>query len=204
MRLGILISGSGTTFLNLHNRILTGELNAEIVCLVSSNPNAGGLEHAARLGVPHWVVSLQNGDVQAFSTEIHRLLVQTGVDLVVLGGFLKPFLPQEPYLERCINIHPSLIPAFCGKGFYGMHVHRAVYARGCRVSGCTVHLVTEDYDAGPILLQRAVTLEDDDDPSSIQRKVFALECEALPEVIEWFRADRVRFENGRAWISAAN
>lgn len=205
LRLGILISGGGTTFLNLHQKILSNQLSAEIACVVSSSRKALGLAKARELGYPAQVVQRSKfEDDESFSRAIIGHLCNHRVDLVVLGGFLKKFIPMSPFQQRCINIHPSLIPAFCGKGFYGMKVHQAVWDRSCKISGCTVHLVNANYDEGPIILQKATAIDDRDTPETIKDKVFGLECQALPEAIDLFVKDRIRFEKNRSIIQPEN
>lgn len=201
MKLGILISGGGTTFLNLHKRIEAGELKAEIACVISSSKKAKGLERAQEYGYPTAAFSRRRfEDDQAYSLAIQNELQKHGVQLVILAGFLKMFHPGQAFENRCLNIHPSLIPAFCGHGFYGMKVHEGVHARGCKVSGCTIHLVNEQYDAGPIVLQKVVTIADGDSPEDIRAKVFEAECEAYPEAIRYFIDGRVSIENNRTFI----
>ena len=200
-RLGVLISGGGTTFLNLHERIRTGDLAAEIACVVSSKSGAAGLTRARDLGYAHTAITRKAyPDDRLYSQAVTDYLISHRVDLVVLAGFLRKYLPGEPFRERCVNIHPSLIPAFCGKGFYGMKVHEAVWRRSCKVTGCTVHLVNDVYDDGPIILQRTVAVNHEDTPETIQKKVFEKECEAYPEAIRLFIEHRIRFENGRSLI----
>ena len=202
--LGVLISGGGTTFLNLHEVIQAGKLNAEIRCVISSKAKAAGLARARELGYPGWLVRRGNFESdQTFSAAITAILESSSVDLAVLGGFLRRYLPTGKFDRRCINIHPSLIPAFCGKGYYGHLVHEAVWRRSCKVSGCTVHLVNDRYDEGPIILQKSVSIDDRDTPEDIRRKVFALECQALPEAIAYFAENRIRFEGGRSIIAPA-
>jgi len=201
IRLGILISGGGTTFLNLHQKINSGHLPATIKCVVSSSSKALGLKRARELGYPSQVVRRSRfQDDATFSQAITEIMQAHDVELIVMGGFLKKYLPSKPYLERCINIHPSLIPAFSGQGYYGMNVHRAVWERSCKITGCTVHLVNANYDEGPIILQKATQLSHRDTPDTIKDKVFGLECEALPQAITYFVKDRIRFENGRSII----
>jgi len=201
-RLGILISGGGTTFINLHDQIQGGYLNAEIACVVSSKSKAAGLQRAEEFGYPaHFIGRKKHDSDQSFSNAISALMLEHRVDLIVLAGFLKKYLPGPPFQERCLNIHPALIPAFCGKGFYGMNVHRAVWAKSCKISGCTVHLVNAHYDDGPIVVQKTVNLHDTDSPEDIRRKVFEKECEAYPEAIRYFIEDRIRFQDGRSIIT---
>lgn len=202
MRLGILISGGGTTFLNLHQKILDNSLDAEIACVISSSFKAKGVTRAKELGYPTQVIRRKPFDSdEAFSTAIVEELSRYQCDLIILAGFLKRFLPLTPFENHCLNIHPSLIPAFCGKGFYGMKVHQAVWEKGCRISGCTVHLVNAHYDEGPIIVQKATSILSSDTPEIIQKKVFQLECEALPEAINLFINRQVRLANGRCEIS---
>ena len=201
MRLGVLLSGGGTTFWNLHEKIRDGKLAAEIACVISSRSRAPGLEKAQKAGYPHTVVGRKKyPSDEAYSEAITALLKAHDVDLVVLAGFLRRYLPGPAYAERCINIHPALLPSFGGQGFYGDRVHQAVWRASCKVSGCTVHLVNEEYDAGPIIVQKAVAISDRDSPEDIRAKVFRLECEALPEAITYYCENRIRFEDGRAII----
>ena len=202
IRLGVLISGGGTTFLNLHQQIQEGKLDARIACVVSSSARAAGLDRARELGYPSLSVSRKRaGDDEAFSEAINQFLVEKQVELVILAGFLKKYLPGPAFRERALNIHPSLIPAFCGHGYYGMKVHEAVWQRGCKVTGCTVHLVNQDYDEGPILVQQVVPVTDADSPEDIRARVFAAECEAYPRAIRYFAEGRITFPAGRAVIA---
>lgn len=202
LNLAILISGGGTTLLNLHERIQQGKLQARMVCVVSSSARAAGVSRAQALGYAVQVVKPKRSeDPQSYSQRIHQVLASHDVDLIVLGGFLRLFYPPRSHVKACINIHPALIPAFCGKGYYGMRVHQAVWDKGCRVSGCTVHFVNEEYDAGAIIIQRAVNLSSTDDPEAIRAKVFAAECEALPEAINLFAEGRILWKEGRILIA---
>jgi len=185
MRLGILISGGGRTLLNLNKYIREGLLDAEICVAISSSSKCLGLERAKNLGIPvHVVRKKKSMTDETFSQQIDGILQTYQAELVVLAGFLKKYLPSGRYLNSCINIHPSLIPAFCGPGFYGSKVHQAVYDRGCTVSGCTVHFINGEYDAGPIILQKPVSILPEDTPDIIAGKVFEKECEALPEALQ--------------------
>jgi phosphoribosylglycinamide formyltransferase 1 len=184
LRLAVLISGSGTTLRNLIQRIRDGKLEAQIGLVVSSNAAARGLEFAHEAKIPTLVVEQKKcGGADAFRDAIFEPIRQSGADLVVMGGFLKHVLIPDDFASRVINIHPALIPAFCGKGMYGHHVHEAVLTAGARQSGCTVHYVDNEYDHGPIILQRTVPVMDDDTPEALAARVFAAECEALPEAI---------------------
>lgn len=201
LRIGVLISGGGTSLLNLQKEIEAGRLDARVVKVIASRRKAAGVERAREAGLPVEVISRKPyADDEAYSAAIRERLAAADVELAVLAGFLRKFLPGKDFAGRCINIHPSLIPAFCGKGFYGARVHQAVWEKSCKVSGCTVHLVDDHYDEGPILLQKAVAIDDRDRPEDIQRKVFAKECEALPEAVQLFAEGRVRVVEGRTVI----
>jgi len=175
MKMAVLLSGSGRTLDNFHERIVAGTMRGEIAVVVSNVAGGKGLEKAARYGYPAFLA--------VDSAATNRVLADYPIDLVLLAGYLKLYQPPAHLARRVLNIHPSLIPAFCGPGFYGMKVHRAVKARGVRVSGCTVHFANEVYDEGPIVVQRCVPVEREDSPDDIAHRVFAAECEAYPEAI---------------------
>lgn len=186
LRLAVLLSGSGRTLDNLLERIASGRLAATIERVVSTREDVRGVRIAAHAGVPMSVVSPRGVAVADFSQAIFDACESCRPDLVVMAGFLHLVRIPAHFAGRVINIHPSLLPAFGGKGFHGMHVHRAVIERGCTISGCTVHLVDDEYDHGRILLQRSVPVLPDDTPDSLAARVFAAECEALPEAIARF------------------
>ena len=201
-RIAVLISGGGTTLRNLIERIRVGSLKVEIVLVVSSNPKAGGLRFAEEAGIPAVVVRRKDFDSRdAFSTAIFDPCREAGVDLVVMGGFLKQVSIPEDFTNRVVNIHPALIPSFCGEGFYGHFVHEAVLASGVKVTGCTIHFADNEYDHGPIIMQRAVPVLDDDTPDSLAARVFQTECEAYPEVLRLIAAGRVHVQGRRIRIS---
>jgi formyltetrahydrofolate-dependent phosphoribosylglycinamide formyltransferase len=173
-------------------------LDIEIALVISSNPAAGGIQYAKDEGIPYRVV--QRGSFEsrdAFSAAIFGHCREAGVDLVMLGGFLKQITVPQDFVNRVINIHPALIPAFCGKGFYGHHVHEAVLEYGVKLSGCTVHFVDNEYDHGPVILQKAVPVLDDDSPATLAARVFEAECEAYPEAVRAIAAGRVKVEGRR-------
>ena len=184
-KLAVLLSGSGRTLDNFHNRIMAGELQAEIQVVIANVPQALGLTKAKQYGYPAF--HAPNNEA------INQILADFEVDLIALAGYLKLYTPPEALRHAVLNIHPSLIPAFCGAGFYGHHVHEAVKARGCTVSGCTVHFANEVYDQGPIVLQRCVGLADSDTPDEIAAKVFAVECEVFPEAINLVDAKGIEY-----------
>ncbi len=173
--MAVLLSGSGRTLDNFHDKICRGEMAGKIALVVTNVKDALGLEKARKYGYPAYHAGANE--------DINHLLREHGVDLVLLAGFLQLYRPPEFLKRRVLNIHPSLIPSFCGKGYYGHHVHEAVKARGCKVSGCTVHFANEVYDEGPIVVQQCVALADDDLVADIADKVFAAECEAYPRAV---------------------
>jgi len=200
----MLISGGGTTLRNFIEKIERGLLDVSIVLVVSSSPTAGGLAHAAKAGVPSVVVErkLFPSD-EEFSQTIFEHCRRAGADLVAMGGFLKRIVIPTDYSNRVVNIHPALIPAFCGQGFYGHRVHEAVLDHGVKISGCTVHFADNQYDHGPVILQKAVPVLDEDTPESLAARVFAAECEAYPEALGLIAAGRVKLEGRRVRISPA-
>ena len=198
IRLAVLISGGGTTLVNLMSKIRAGTLNAEIPLVIASRANCGGVARSAELSLRCEVVERKSfGSVQEFSDTIFHLCRESKVDLVVCGGFLSIMNIPNEYAGRVINIHPSLIPSFCGKGFHGHHVHEAVLARGTRISGCTVHFVDDEYDHGPIILQTAVPVLDNDTADQLAARVFTAECEALPEAIRMFASGKLEIDGSR-------
>jgi formyltetrahydrofolate-dependent phosphoribosylglycinamide formyltransferase len=200
-RLAVLISAGGTTLQNLIDRIADGRLEAQIVQVISSNPGVFGLERAARAGLPAAVVSRREaGSRDEFSRRIFDLCRQARADLVCMAGFLQLLTIPEDFHGRVLNIHPALIPAFCGKGFYGHHVHEAVLAAGVKVTGCTVHFADNEYDHGPIILQRAVPVRENDTPDTLADRVFEQECEAYPEAIRLVAEGRLRIEGRRVRV----
>jgi len=175
LKLAVLISGSGRTLDNFHERIQAGTLQCRIEVVISNVSGVLGLEKAEKYGYPTFVAK--------DSDATNEILAGYDVDIICLAGYLKLYHPPEALKKRVINIHPSLIPVFCGDGFYGNIVHRAVKERGCMVSGCTVHFADEVYDNGPIIVQKAVPLTYDDSIDEIASRVFAAECEAYPEAL---------------------
>jgi formyltetrahydrofolate-dependent phosphoribosylglycinamide formyltransferase len=201
IRLAVLLSGGGTTLQNLLDRIADGRLKARIVLVVSSNPRAFGLQRAEKAGVPIVAVERQTcASDQQFSESIFGLCRRADVQLVCMGGFLKYLPIPDEFRHRVLNIHPALIPAFCGRGYYGHRVHEAVLASGAKVSGCTVHFADNEYDHGPIILQRVVPVLDDDTAESLAARVFEQECEAYPKAIQLFAKKQLRIEGRRVRV----
>ncbi|MFH5804770.1 phosphoribosylglycinamide formyltransferase [Alienimonas sp. DA493] len=197
VRLACLISGGGRTVLNLHEQIAAGALEAEIVSVLASRECAG-VVRCEEAGLSAEVVAPRSfPDVAAFGEAVWSRVEASGADLVVLAGFLSRLPIPERWDLRVLNIHPSLLPAFGGAGMYGDRVHRAALARGVTVSGCTVHLVTEEYDAGPIVLQSVVPVEPDDDADALAARVFDAEREALPEAVRRWASGRLEVSGNR-------
>ena len=195
LRLGVLLSGGGRTLENILKHIRTGTLKglAEVAVVVASRPGIRGIEIAEAAGVPAHVIRRREfPSVQAYSDAMVARLDERKVNLVCMAGFLSYWIIPDRYLGRVMNIHPALLPAFGGEGMYGHHVHEAVLARGCKVSGCTVHFVNNTYDDGPIVLQRAVPVRAEDTPDDLAARVFEQECIAYPEAIRLFAEGRLR------------
>lgn len=205
LRVAVLISGAGTTLQSLIDRRDRGALPVELVAVVSSKPGAPGLERARKAAIPaHGLSRGAFGDETAFNDALHAILEPIAPDLVVLAGFLSRFQLRGRFVGRAINTHPALIPAFCGPGFYGMRVHRAVLETGVRVSGATVHYCDEEYDTGPVILQRAIPVLQSDTPDSLAARVMALERELLPEAISLHAEGRLRIQGRRVQILPPN
>jgi phosphoribosylglycinamide formyltransferase-1 len=203
IRLAVLLSGGGTTLQNLIDRIAAARLDARIVAVVSSSPSAFGLERAKKAGIPAIVVDRKScASREEFSRKIFDVCRESAADLICMAGFLQLVQVPPEFLNRVLNIHPSLIPAFCGKGYHGLFVHRAALEAGVKVSGCTVHFADNEYDHGPIVSQRTVPVEDDDTPESLAARVFAAECEAYPEAIALFALGRLRIEGRRVKLTS--
>ena len=194
LRLAVLVSGGGTNLQAIMDSIRDGRItNAEISVVISNNKNAYALERAEKKGIKHICISPKDfSDRAEFNRVFLEKLDSCQVDLVVLAGFLV-VLPEEmtkKYENRIINIHPSLIPSFCGKGYYGLKVHEAALSRGVKVTGATVHFVDAGTDTGPILLQKAVEVKDGDTPEILQRRVMEeAEWKLLPQAVETAAAE---------------
>lgn len=191
-RIAVLVSGGGRSLENLADKIRAGELDAEITLVVSNTPQAFALERAKRLGLAHALVDhKQFADARSFSAAVFEAVEAREAELVVLAGFLRKLEVPPRWSGRVLNIHPALLPKYGGKGMYGERVHAAVLAARESVSGCSVHYVTDDYDAGPIALQRRTPVHEGDTPESLAQRVFEEEKIALPEAI------RLHFQRAR-------
>jgi phosphoribosylglycinamide formyltransferase-1 len=199
IRVAVLISGGGTTLQNLIDRTADGRLAARVVGVVSSRADAFGVERAKRAGLPVEVVDRKAAG--GFAERVWGAVRQFEPELVCLAGWMNLLPIPDDFRGRVLNIHPSLLPAFGGKGMYGHHVHEAVLAYGARVTGCTVHFCDDTYDTGPILVQKCVSVKDGDDPDTLAARVFQAECEAYPEAIRLVADGRVTVQGRRVLIS---
>jgi phosphoribosylglycinamide formyltransferase-1 len=200
IRLAVCVSGEGTTLQNLIDKIRARKLRAEIVQVVASRPRIGAIARAEAAGIPLALSVRGTQGRSAYSAAVFDPIRRARADLVVLGGFLSLLEIPPDYRGKVLNIHPSLIPAFCGKGFHGSAVHQAVLDYGVKVSGCTVHFADEAYDAGPIILQRCVKVRDDDTVATLAERVFLEECQALPEAIALYAAGRLKVEGRKVTV----
>ncbi len=202
LRVAVLLSGSGTSLENLFAEIESGRLDARIEVVISSQEGVQGLERARRRGVPAVAVPRKSfRDVGAFNDALHAVLETHPVELVALLGFLSPFETRGRFDGRALNVHPALIPAFAGKGCYGQRVHQAVIESGVKLTGATVHFVDAEYDHGPIVLQEAVPVFDDDTPESLAARVQAAERRLVPEAIRLFAEGRLQLRGRRVCIA---
>ncbi len=201
----VLVSGSGTNLQAIIDRIADGTVtDTRIRAVISNNPKAYALERARRHGIEALCISPKDYESRAaFNVALLEAIDARGADLIVLAGFMVVVAPEiiAKYRNRIINIHPSLIPSFCGKGFYGLHVHEAALAKGVKVSGATVHFVDEGTDTGPIIIQRAVEVLPGDTPEILQRRIMEqAEWQILPAAIQAIAHGRVRVDGKIAWI----
>ena len=196
LRLGVLLSGGGRTLLNILEDIRANRLNAEVAVVIASR-SCQGVQRCSDAGLDVKTISYKDSpDVQTYSADIAAALDAAEVDLVIQAGFLSLWRIPRQYQGRVMNIHPALLPSFGGRGMFGRHVHEAVIAAGVKVSGCTVHFVTNEYDSGPIIIQRCVAVAEGDTPEDLAARVFEQECIAYPEAIALFAAGRLAVEGG--------
>ena len=199
LKLAVLISGGGRSLENMAEAIADAGFAAEIVKVISSHPDVYGLERAKKLGLPHEVVDFRTKGAN-FSSAITAAVEDSGADLVVMAGFIRKWEFPERYQLRVLNIHPALLPAFGGKGYYGGRVHQAVIDSGAKFSGCTVHFANLEYDRGPIILQRVIPVLPADTADTLASRVFDEECIAYPEAIRYIAEDRLDFRDGRVCV----
>ncbi len=201
----VLVSGGGTNLQALIDASERGEIeNGRISCVVSSNPNAYAIERAKKHNIDYAVIRRKDYEsLDSYDEALTALLLEKKADLVVLAGFMTILGDKviKQFENRMINIHPSLIPSFCGAGFYGLKVHEAVLARGVKVTGATVHFVNEICDGGPIILQKAVEISNDDTAETLQRKVMEqAEWKILPKAVSLFCSEKISMQGGRTII----
>ena len=209
VRIGVLVSGGGTNLQQLIDAQAAGRLGGgEIVTVISSKPGVYALERAQKAGIEAIALSRKDyPDVEVYSQALIDALKARNVELVVLSGFLT--ITSDSFVQafpnRIMNVHPALLPAFGGKGYYGLHVHEAVLSRGCKLTGATVHFANEVCDGGPIILQRAVEVQEGDTPESLQKRVMEqAEWTLLPEAVSLFCQGRLRVEDGKVSIAPAH
>ncbi len=205
MKIAVLVSGGGTNLQALIDAEARGDIrNGEICAVISSNPDAYALERAKRAFIPSYVLRRKEYDsAESYGAALDELLNQLGIGLVVLAGFMT-VLPDSfcrAWRNKVINVHPSLIPSFCGEGFYGLHVHEAALKKGVKVTGATVHFVSEIVDGGAIILQKAVEVEPGDTPEILQKRVMQqAEWKLLPRAVSLFCEGRLNIEDDRVTI----
>jgi phosphoribosylglycinamide formyltransferase-1 len=201
IRLGVLISGGGTTLVNILKYIDEGGLNAEVALVISSRSEVAGVERAKAAGLNVKIIRKKDyPDIDEFSRRIEEELVAADVDLVVQGGWLCLWKIPKRYESRVMNIHPALLPSFGGQGMWGHYVHEAVLAAGCKISGCTVHFCTNEYDKGPIIVQRCCEVRETDTPDTLAARVFEQECIAYPQAIKLFAEGKIEVQDTRVKI----
>jgi phosphoribosylglycinamide formyltransferase-1 len=205
LRIAVLVSGGGTNLQAIIDRIEDGTIrNTEIAMVISNNQHAKALDRARKHQIPAKCISPKDFESrEAFNRELLNTLTDLKVDLIVLAGFMVVIPPAmiQSFRNRIINVHPSLIPSFCGTGYYGLRVHEAALARGVKVSGATVHFVDEGTDTGPIILQKAVEVKNGDTPEILQRRIMEeAEWQIMPKAIDLIAAGKVKIIDGRAII----
>lgn len=203
LKIGVLISGSGTNLQSLIDNIQSGFINGEIAVVISNKEDAYGLERARQYGIDS--VYINRGiynNLEEYNDAIIKELNAHSVDLVVLAGYLKILSPEfiRNYRNKIINIHPSLIPSFSGRGYYGLKVHEAVINYGVKVSGATVHFVDEGADTGPIILQKTLEVEYNDTPETLQQRVLKIEHEILPLSVKYFCDEKLEIKGRKVNI----
>lgn len=202
----VLVSGGGTNLQALIDAEKNGKIkNGKITLVISSNANAYALERAKNNGIETCVLPRKEySDNKSYSKALLEILDNHGADLIVYAGFMTILdcCVCEKYENKMINVHPALIPSFCGKGFYGLHVHEAALKSGVKVTGATVHFVTAVCDGGPIILQKAVDVENNDTPETLQKRVMEqAEWKILPKAVSLFCEDRITVKDGRAYVN---
>lgn len=204
-RIAVLVSGGGTNLQALIDAEKRGELgNGKITCVISSKQDAFALTRAENNGIKtRTLIRKDFPDIASYSCAMRDILIEEKADLVVYAGFMTILDENvcDAFQYKMINVHPALIPSFCGKGYYGLHVHEEALKKGVKVSGATVHFVTAECDAGPIILQKAVEVEEDDTPETLQKRIMEqAEWKILPKAVQLFCDDRITVENNKTYI----
>ena len=204
-KIAVLVSGGGTNLQALIDAQNSGVIkNGKITCVISSNPDAYALERAKKNKIPTRVISRKEfNSVSSYTKAVTDALVEEKADLVVYAGFMTILDEQivKVFENRMMNVHPSLIPSFCGKGYYGLHVHEEVLKKGVKLTGATIHFVTEECDGGPIILQKAVEVRNDDTPEILQKRVMEeAEWVILPQAVSLFCEDRITVKDNKAYV----
>ena len=204
-KIAVLVSGGGTNLQALIDAQNSGVIkNGKITCVISSNPDAYALERAKKNKIPTRVISRKEfNSVSGYTKAVTDALVEEKADLVVYAGFMTILDEQivKVFENRMMNVHPSLIPSFCGKGYYGLHVHEEVLKKGVKLTGATIHFVTEECDGGPIILQKAVEVRNDDTPEILQKRVMEeAEWVMLPQAVSLFCEDRITVKDNKAYV----
>ena len=204
-KIAVLVSGGGTNLQALIDAEARGELGCgKITLVIASKPDVYALERAKNHGIASLVLARKEYEsIAAYSGALTDALIAAEIDLVVLAGFLTIIDEQvyNAFPNRILNVHPALIPSFCGKGYYGLHVHEAALAKGVKVSGATVHIVTPECDAGPIVLQKAVEVKEGDTPEALQKRIMEeAEWKILPAAVKLFCEDRITVKENRVYL----
>jgi len=202
LRIGILASGGGTNLQAIIDSCERGEIDGDVVAVISNVPDAFALDRARKHGIAAFCFPHEDLTREQHETDIIECLGQHQVDLVCLAGYLRMLTPLmiDKYVGRVINTHPALLPSFGGKGMHGLRVHEAVLDYGCKVSGCTIHVVTAEVDGGPILLQKAVPVLEDDTPETLQERIIKEEHKLYPRAVQLFAHGKVKIDGRRARI----
>jgi formyltetrahydrofolate-dependent phosphoribosylglycinamide formyltransferase len=201
IKLAVLVSGGGTTLQNLIDEIAAKRLDSVVQVVVASRADIKGIDRARAAGIPvHVVERSKYPSIDEFSARVFQRCGESGAELICLGGWLCMLAIPERWQGKVMNIHPALLPSFGGKGMYGAKVHQAVLDHGCKVSGCTVHFVDDQYDNGPIILQRTCPVLDDDTAETLAHRVFEEEKIAYPEAIRLFHQERLTIQGRRVRI----
>ncbi|CUT04799.1 phosphoribosylglycinamide formyltransferase-1 [Candidatus Chrysopegis kryptomonas] len=207
MNIAVFASGRGSNLMAILNAIKEGKLNAKISLVISNNSNAGALEIARANGIDALHISRkQFSSDEEYVQKILNELKSRNVELIVLAGYMKK-IPSEiikEYPNKILNIHPALLPAFGGQGMYGLNVHKAVIESGVKITGVTVHIVDEEYDHGPIVMQRAVEVRDDDTPETLAERVLKVEHEIYPQAIKLFVEGKIKVSGRKVIIKDEN